>query len=135
MDRRVLAVTAASAGRRLLQLLEENGLKVFVASGAEEAKQKLSSLPSCELLLVDAELPDGSWRDLLEHVIAARKDCEVIVCSRSGDERLWAEVLQCGAFDLIAENCEDREIARVVSCALDSQHIRKFHRPAAALAS
>jgi DNA-binding NtrC family response regulator len=79
-----------------------------------------------DLLFVDADLPGGSWQRLLPSVVASGKNCEVIVCSRCGDERLWAEVLQSGAYDLIAEPFEEGEVARIAQCALDSHYLQRY---------
>jgi len=135
MNARTLLVMTSPRRSRLLQLLEENGLEVNVASGCREAQRQLNGPASYELLLVDTELTDGSWSDLLDFAITARRNCEVIVCSRYGDERLWAEVLQRGAYDLIADQCEEREILRVLSRALNSHYMHRFQGPAVAQAS
>ena len=135
MNARTLLVMTSPRRSRLLQLLEENGLEVFVASGCREAQRKLNGPASYELLLVDTELTDGSWSDLLDFAITARRNCEVIVCSRCGDERLWAEVLQCGAYDLLVEPYECQEVHRIIESALDSQYMRRFVQLATARAS
>jgi DNA-binding NtrC family response regulator len=81
---------------------------------------------SYDLLFVDAELPGGPWHRLLQAVAASGKSCEVIVCSRFGDERLWAEVLQSGAYDLIAEPFQEEEVNRIAHRALDSQYMWRY---------
>ena len=81
---------------------------------------------SYDLLFIDAELPGGPWHSLLPAVVSSGKNCEVIVCSRFGDERLWAEALQCGAYDLIAEPFEEAEVTRIAQCALDSHYLQRY---------
>jgi DNA-binding response OmpR family regulator len=56
-----------------------------------------SDRPPAIILCADI-LPDGSWRQLLEWV-----SCGLIVISRGADERLWAEVLNLGACDLLSD--------------------------------
>ena len=118
--------------RRLLQILEEMVAEIFLAAGVQEAQQRLSGLNSYDLLLVDADLPDGSWQDLLPFVSNYERPCETIVVSRLGDERLWVEVMAQGAFDLIAEPYEEREVLRIIQGALDSRSARRSAKRKAA---
>jgi len=111
---------------QLLQLLEEIAAEIYLAAGVQEARQLLSEPTSYDLLLVHAELPDGSWQDLLPFVRNYERPCEMIVVSRLGDERLWVEVMARGAYDLIAEPYEAREVLRIIQGALDSQSVRRF---------
>lgn len=117
---------------RLLQFLKEIAAKIFFVSGVQEAQQQLSGFAFYDLLLVDAELPDGSWRELLPFVSDSQRPRELIVCSRLGDERLWVEAMALGAFDLIVEPYEEREVLRIIQGALDSQLLRRFARRKAA---
>lgn len=130
MEAKILLVIPPQRRSRLLTLLEEKNLQLFVASNVQEAQQKLSGTISYDLLLADAELPDGSWQDLLQILLEAERPCEMIVCSRVGDEELWAEVLQCGAYDLLIEPYERQEVHRIIESAIDSQHMRRFSRMA-----
>jgi DNA-binding response OmpR family regulator len=41
----------------------------------------------------------------------------LIVTSRLADERLWAEVLNLGAYDVLAKPFESKEVVRIVSLA------------------
>jgi two-component system repressor protein LuxO len=109
----------------LLPILEQNGMEVSVSGNFRDAQEKLLR-QNCDLVFADAELPGGSWQRLLETAVKSGKNCEVIVCSRCGDEQLWAEVLQCGAYDMISEPFEGTEIARIARYALDSHYLRRY---------
>ena len=100
-------------------------MQTAAAGDYRDGQMKLQE-QSYDLLFVDAELPGGPWHRLLPAVVASGKNCEVIVCSRFGDERLWAEVLQCGAYDLIAEPFEEGEVTRIAQCALDSHYLQRY---------
>ncbi|MGH9783058.1 MAG: response regulator [Terriglobia bacterium] len=130
MSPQVLVAMPAQRRLGLLPILEQNGMEVHVAGNFRDARQKLAE-QSHDLLFVDAELPGGSWQELVEAVSASGTNCEVIVCSRCGDDRLWAEVLQCGAYDLIPEPFDEREVARIAQCAMDSHYLRRFGRSGA----
>ena len=126
MNQKVLLVMSPPRRLPLVQLLENAGFQVFAAGGCREAQQKLDSTVSFDLVCIDAELPDGNWRDVLLSIIGSRKQCEMIVCSRCGDERLWADVLQSGAYDLIVEPYTERETLRIFQRALDARYMRRF---------
>lgn len=137
MRPRVLVVLPSQRRLGLLPILEQSGMEVYVVGNFRDAQQKLSEAAPFDLLFVDAELPDGSWQHLVQSVVESGKNCEVIVCSRCGDEQLWAEVLQCGAYDLIPEPYDEHEVARIARSAIDSHYLRRFGRsgthPAAGL--
>ena len=130
MRPRVLVVMPSQRRLGLLPILEQSGMDVYVAGYFRDAQQKLSEAAPFDLLFVDAELPDGSWQHLVQSVAESGRNCEVIVCSRCGDEQLWAEVLQCGAYDLIPEPYDEREVARIARSAIDSHYLRRFGRAA-----
>ncbi len=133
MNARLLLVMHPQRRLSLLRILEMTSMEVSLAAGVREAEAKLSEPDSFDLVFVDAELPDGSWKDLLQFLLQLKKTCEMIVCCRCGSEQLchqlWAEVIQCGAYDLIPEPYEEREVARIARSALDSQYIQRFVQP------
>jgi DNA-binding NtrC family response regulator len=69
------------------------------------------------VVLTECHLPDGTWQDILAHTATICPHAQVVVMSRLADERLWAEVLNRGAFDLLAEPVEQTEVVRVGTSA------------------
>ena len=57
----------------------------------------------CEIPVVICEhqLPDGDWKVLQAELLDLSVPPSLIICSRLADERLWVEVLNLGAFDLL----------------------------------
>ena len=136
MNPRILLAMPAARRERMLRLLDRHSMNLSVADNLREARAKLAGPDAYDLALVDEDLPDGCWRDLLQLIAENSTMCEVVVCSRFGDERLWAEVIQCGAFDLLAEPFERLEVQRILESALSSHYLQRFgRRPAAARAS
>ena len=125
MRPKVLVIVPSPRRLRLLTILERNGMETAAAGDFRDGQLKLQE-QSFDLLFVDADLPGGPWHRLLPAVVASGKSCEVIVCSRCGDERLWAEVLQYGAYDLIAEPFEEAEVTRIAHCALESHYSQRY---------
>jgi DNA-binding NtrC family response regulator len=69
------------------------------------------------IVLCDADLPDGSWLDILHCVVALDDPPPLIVTSRHADERLWAEVLNLGGFDVIAKPFNGAEVRHILKTA------------------
>jgi FixJ family two-component response regulator len=62
-------------------------------------------------------LSPGSWKDVLDQVTILPDPPSLIVTSRLADERLWAEALNLGAYDVLAKPYDRTEVMRVVSGA------------------
>jgi DNA-binding NtrC family response regulator len=123
---RILLVMPRERRDSVLRSLSGSSLEFASAETAKAAKGFLAGPVKYDLAIVDAELPDGSWRDVLRFLVASRAGCEMVVCSRCGDEQLWAEVIQCGAFDLVPEPFERQEMQRIIRSALDSRYLQRF---------
>ena len=130
IDPRILLVTPGVRRPKLLSILSSQGIEVQTAEGVADAEEKLSGPRRYDVVMVDAELSDGTWRDVLQFVAASHAAREVVVCSRCGDEQLWAEVIQCGAFDLVPEPFERQEVLRIVRSAADSHYLDRFQQQA-----
>ena len=48
------------------------------------------------VVLCERDLPDGSWKDIVERTAQAANPPAVIVSSRLADDGLWSEVLASG---------------------------------------
>jgi DNA-binding response OmpR family regulator len=69
------------------------------------------------VILCETDLLPGTWRDLLEHIPRTPNPPAVIVSSRLADERLWAEALNLGAWDVLARPFIPSEVFHAVSAA------------------
>ncbi len=72
---------------------------------------------SFEVVVWEWDLPPGSWKDVLEQVTILPDPPSLIVTSRLADERLWAEALNLGAYDVLAKPFDRTEAIRVVGAA------------------
>jgi DNA-binding response OmpR family regulator len=70
-----------------------------------------------EVVVCERDLPPGSWKDVLEQVTIQPDPPSLIVTSRLADERLWAEALNLGAYDVLAKPFDRNEAIRVVGAA------------------
>jgi DNA-binding NtrC family response regulator len=69
------------------------------------------------VLITESSLSDGVWKDVLGDVSNFQDPPKIIVTSDLGDERLWAEALSCGAYDVLAKPFHRSEIRRIISLA------------------
>lgn len=86
------------------------------------------------VVICDHTLPDGDWKDLLQGTAGLPMPPLVIVASRLADDRLWSEVMNSGAFDVLEKPFNHSELVRVVSLAWlawKDQRQRAVERPAA----
>jgi len=70
-----------------------------------------------DVVLTESSFPGGTWVDVLHLVREAPRDVRVIVTDPLADARLWAEVLNLGAFDLLTQPFEEQEVRRIVQNA------------------
>jgi DNA-binding NtrC family response regulator len=99
----------------LERILNPNGWTIQGANSIREATLLLKDRPS--LILCEKDLPDGSWKDIFREAQLLDYSAPVVVVSRSADERLWAEVLNLGGFDLLLRPFVRNEVEGVVSMA------------------
>lgn len=69
------------------------------------------------LVLCECDLRQGTWRELLDLLKLLPEPPFLIVTSRAADERLWAEALNLGAYDVLAKPFDRTEVSRIVSLA------------------
>jgi FixJ family two-component response regulator len=73
------------------------------------------------VVLVEADLPTGNWKRLLDRALNLPHSPQLIVFSCFADDRLWAEVLDLGGYDVLATPFETEEVLRTVSSASDAR--------------
>jgi DNA-binding response OmpR family regulator len=69
------------------------------------------------LVVCEAALPDGNWTSVLTKLQTLDGPPRLIVASALADDRLWAEVLNHGGYDVLAKPFVTEEVARVVGLA------------------
>jgi len=87
-----------------------------------EARDRRSALGHLDhdrihVVIANCETPGCNWRQLLR--ILSQRVCppQLIVTSRTADDHLWSEVLNCGGYDVLPEPFRRDEIERVVASA------------------
>jgi len=67
--------------------------------------------------ICDTEIADGNWQVLLANLQSRSHPPHLIVSSRLADERLWAEVLNLGGYDVLVQPFDCGEVLRVARMA------------------
>jgi DNA-binding NtrC family response regulator len=113
----VLLVMAFDRRLSLVERLESCGIEVLPVSDCAEARRILRTQPAVQVVLTDEKLQDGSWCKVIEEVWQNEVGAETIVCTRAGDPGLWIHVLAHGAYDLLVEPYERKEVWRIIQSA------------------
>lgn len=77
------------------------------------------------VVVCESDLLPGTWREMLEEILRLPDPPLLIVTSRLADERLWAEALNLGAYDLLSKPLYAPEVNRIIGSAL--QHWQDRH--------
>jgi DNA-binding response OmpR family regulator len=114
---KVLLVSPLDDDHRFLtQILRHSKWKYYVVRSRAEALTFLRD-NAVPVLICEADLIDGTWRDLLDETARMEHAPLLIVTSRLADDALWAEVLNLGGYNVLAQPFDSREVFRVVGNA------------------
>jgi DNA-binding NtrC family response regulator len=95
-----------------------------------EARSKLAR-GRFKVVLTEAELRDGKWTDVMSFARQRDPGVQVIVTDPFADVRFWAEAINLGAYDVLAQPFEGSEVVRILASA-SGVGSRLAERPAAA---
>jgi DNA-binding NtrC family response regulator len=95
------------------------GHSAWRLDGARTLKEARAKLPGSQarVVLCEERLPDGSWKDFLLPNDSTPESIQLIVTSQQPDERLWAEVLNLGAYDVLAKPFHAKEVYETIGQA------------------
>ncbi len=98
---------------RLSQMLRALPMMLDHVATLEQARAKLRQY-QYDVILTEAALPDGNWLDVLHLTREMPQEVEVIVTDPQADARFWAEALNLGAYDLLAQPFYEPEVRRIL---------------------
>ncbi len=105
-------------------LFNEEGWTLHSAFSVASASAILRNIV-VSVVITAAELPVGTWRDVLCVMGVLANRPMVIVTSSQADDRLWAEALNLGAYDVIATPFNKTEVVPAVNSAWNRNLVRK----------
>src|ERR1039457_1630952 len=114
----VLAVIPGDEDQQSLRgILARSTWELRLASTFQQAQYALDD-HAIGVIIADPDLPDGfSWQHITKAAGQIAPPPSVIVASGWGDERLWAEVLNLGGFDLILKPFDAKEVLHSIGMA------------------
>jgi DNA-binding response OmpR family regulator len=133
----VLLIGAYNCDRLLVhEVFRALGWRLFEAPDRRHALQYLDRHP-IEVVVAESDVPNWSWKKILRDVRTLPAPPQLIVASRTADDYLWAEVLNCGGYDVLPQPFVRDELERVIASAhrhFDRKPIQS-KRPAAVTAA
>ena len=99
----------------LHQIFREKGWTLYAAASLASGS---TLLPQVAVVIAEADLPAGTWRDVLGVISHLPNPPLLIVTSVHADEYLWVEALNLGAYDVLAKPFYKADASRVLTSAL-----------------
>ena len=113
----ILLIGPLDARRRVLRnILAAPQWEIREAATYGKAVRILNRRPIA-VAICDTELEDRNWQELLANFQIRANPPNLIVSSRLADERLWAEVLNLGGYDVLLQPFDRSEVLRVAHMA------------------
>ena len=114
MRSRILFISGRQEdARQLSRMLHALPLELEHEPSLQLARTRLRQ-QEYDVILTEATLPDGKWLDVLHLVRESQRETEVIVTDPQADARFWAEALNLGAYDLLAQPFYEPEVRRIL---------------------
>jgi two-component system, NtrC family, response regulator PilR len=129
MHGKVLFVSPSAEDAGVLtEMLKPISIPLEQAPDLRRAKSRLDQ-EKYGVILTEARLPDGTWEDIMKVVDKARVYSTVVVTDPFADARFWADVLELGGYDVLAQPFCCSEVQRIISNALTPplEHRRMAH--------
>jgi CheY-like chemotaxis protein len=120
----VLSVSPKHEDCASLERIFKSGWTVIASATVASALSVLREMP-IPIVICDCDTTPGTWGEMLDHISLLPDPPLLIVTSRLADERLWAEALNLGAWDVLAKPFDTSEVIRVAGVA--GQHWRDLH--------
>jgi FixJ family two-component response regulator len=100
----------------LLNALHGTRWRARVASSCAEAIAATETT-RFGAVICGMRLPDGTWKDVRAMLQQRSPATRLIVFSRFADERLWADVLHLGGYDVLQPPFDSRQVLAAVDSA------------------
>ncbi|MGA2146308.1 MAG: hypothetical protein ABSH49_15240 [Bryobacteraceae bacterium] len=120
----VLSVSRNDEDCASLERIFRSDWSVIASVTVASALSVLREIP-IPIVMFDCDITSGTWEEMLDHISLLPDPPLLIVTSRLADERLWAEALNLGAWDVLAKPFDEDEVIRIVSVA--GQHWQDRH--------
>ncbi len=96
----IMFVSSRKPDQIVEEELERRGLKVEWANSIKAAAHLLDSRSDRTGIVTDLALPDGNWRDLVEHVRDVSGSLPIVLLTPASTAELWWDALDCDVTDI-----------------------------------
>ncbi len=127
----VFLTSSARDVEALSRLLRTESLEVHQAATLAEAAELLRGTDA-KVLVAETAFADGNWADALRLLAQEHHGAVLVVSAAHADDRLWAETINCGAYDLIPKPFYAPETCRILIGAYSYATRQESRRFAAA---
>lgn len=100
----------------LHDVFRAHGWRLLEARDRRRAMRLLACHPVQVVIAREGERA-WTWQRVLRDLRALRQQTQLVVAAPSADDRLWAEVLNCGGFDILIQPFVREEAERVIAAA------------------
>ena len=104
-------------GALLHEIFHQSGWRLFTVRDRRRALACMAR-HSIAVVIAENDLPGCNWKTVLADLHLLACPPQLIVASPHADDHLWAEALNVGAFDVLAQPLDREEVQRVVASAL-----------------
>lgn len=112
----LLISPSESDAATLRRILSHTAWSFEVAGTLAEGLNQLAASPA-PVVFCAQSLPDGTWKDALAKISTLTPRPNLIVASSQSGDKLWMEILDSGAYDLIGKPFKADEVFRIISLA------------------
>lgn len=100
----------------LYQVFRDAGWRLYEARDWKRAQEHLDN-DAVHVVITRPQCHGWDWKKMLHNLTRRAHPPQLIVTSRTADDQLWSEVLNCGGYDLLAEPFHRDEVERVIAAA------------------
>lgn len=130
-----LLVGAYDGDRELVKnVFRASGWRLFEARDRGRALRCLCRHP-IHVVIAETDVPDWHWKKMLNDLGDLEQPPQLIITSRNADDRLWAEALNVGVYDVLAQPFDRNEVERVVESARRHFEVRPMGAAGSGLVS
>jgi DNA-binding NtrC family response regulator len=120
----VLSVSPSGDDHSCLEAIIGHSRWTFLTAAGLLPASAVCEKHDVSVVVCERDLRPGTWIDLLGHIERLSHPPSLIVTSRLADERLWAEALKLGAWDVLSKPFQPGEVLRSVKLAWEHWYHR-----------
>src|SRR5512144_983908 len=113
----VLSVSPIEDDHRYLEAIIGQSNSTLLRADCVPPAMALLKQHDISVILCERDLKSATWLDMLENIKDLPHTPPLIVTSRLADNRLWAEAMTLGAWDVLAKPFDRSELLRTVNVA------------------